>query len=355
MAIGLLALAAGSLLGGTYLKNRQNSQALDRQQQNQEAYRGLLNQDLQRFKDREQSLFDNGIGPVNPGLLEQYTPSNEFLAQAAALPGRENLLQQAVIGEQAMARQRQGQIWESENMTMAQKAALEAQQQQRNWEQSRREFEYANPSAYQQEQLGLQQQGLGIQRENLALQRDQFGFQQQQAQQKFDQAQLMQQVPFLGMNPQQKLEHVQRTQRFDSAAAIATDTLDFLDRSGTGDRAMNPSQRSAIRAAYQQEIIPVLADMSNAGVLQPGELELMTEFAGNPGGWFNLDSTQKAKIKSILTRVNDQREINYRFMGEQAPQIGVGQSTFARGNLQASVPQENRRSWNPNLRVNQQR
>lgn len=354
MAIGLLALAAGSLLGGTYLKNRQNSQALDRQQQNQEAYRGLLNQDLQRFQDREQALFDNGIGPVNPGLLEQYTPSNEFLAQAAALPGRENLLQQAVVGEQAMARQRQGQIWEAENMTMAQKAALEAQQQQRAWEQSRREFEHANPSAYQQAQIGNARQGLLMQQEELGLKRDQMAANLQMQQNQLLQDQYFRQFPAAGLTGNDAIKYNNTLLRYDKAASTLVDTIDYLSNRGVGGGRLSGDLR-ALSSALQLEVVPILTEQMGSGTMDKNEFDRSMDIVADPTKWFDSSGRMNKRLSTVLESVNASRDQMYSLGGQQAPKIRKGQSSFARSATERDIPHEFRAPWNSNLRLNQQR
>lgn len=327
MPIGLLALAAGSLLGGTYLKNRQNSQALDRQQQNQEAYRGLLNQDLQRFQDREQALFDNGIGPVNPGLLEQYTPSNEFLAQAAALPGRENLLQQAVVGEQAMARQRQGQIWESENMTMSQKAALEAQQQQRAWEQSRREFEHANPSAYQQAQIGNARQGLLMQQEELGLKRDQMAANLQMQENQLLQDQYFRQFPAAGLTGTDAIDYMQSVSRTDNAVSTLLDARDFMERRAAGEGRFS-GDLQAQKAAIALNVQPVIMEILNTGVLQEAERASIEELMGDPTQIFTTSGRQTKNMAVLQEVIERHRENLYRLGGREAPKVQLGSSAF---------------------------
>ena len=325
MPIGLLALAAGGLLGGTLGRDRIQRNNQERQQGQ---FQSLLDDDLQRFQDREQQLFDQGSGPINPGLLEQFTPSNEFLSRAAALPGRENLLNIVAQGEQQLQRQKQGQIWDSENMTLAQKAALEATAQQRQWENSRRELEFNNPSAVQQAQINDRQQGFGLQQQGLDIQREQMGFQQEAAQNKLLQDQFFRQFPGAGLTGEAAINFQKGVNLTTEAVATLDDAMVFLDRRTTGEGRIG-GDIEALNTAIQATVVPAMMEQLNTGVLQKDERENLERVIGDPGAFISTDGRQTKKMATIREVLNRNRESKFALMGQQAPEIPRGSSAFS--------------------------
>jgi len=94
------------------------------------------------------------------GLLGAAPPSDFFTRAAAIGPAYSGLASGAQANIGAMERQQQGQHWESNNMSLAQKTSLDQQYQQQKWARERQEFEYNNLSAAQRGSLGAQYAGL---------------------------------------------------------------------------------------------------------------------------------------------------------------------------------------------------
>lgn len=272
-------------------------------------------------------------------------PPSEFYLRAAALPGYQQLAQQAQVGQQAMERQMQGQQWDSNNMTLAQKTAADMNQQNTKWEQERRQFEWNNPSAVQNAQIQNARANTGIAAGNLAINQAHLGLQQQKFQFDQTQAQRAAQFPALALTGQQQMDYRTNVSKMDRAAAIATDTLDYLSTVGTGAKALDRGTVNAMRAAYEQHVVPALATMVGTGTIQQGDMEFIKSVIGEPGGWATLDANQKAKVGQILQSVQEERSRMYGLSGVQAPPIKPGSSAWARSRGTVNTPDDIQ--WGP--------
>jgi len=324
MPLPLLALAAGSLLAGKFGQNQLQRSNQDR---NEQKFQSLLDDDLAKFRDREQLLFDQGSGPINPGLLAEFSPSNELLARASALPGRENLLNTVAQGENALRLQKQGQIWDNENMTLAQKTALEATQQQRQWEQSRREFEFNNPSAVQQAQLNAQQQGFGLQQQGIDLQREQFGVQQEANRNKLLQEQFFRQFPGAGLTGKAAIDFQQGINSVTSAVSTLDDAMEFVGRRSVGEGRFG-GDLQALNTSIQATVMPAMMDLLNTGVLQDAERKNIQDMMGDPTAFFTTGGRQTKKMAALREVLNRHRKFKFGLAGQQAPEIPRGSSSF---------------------------
>lgn len=98
----------------------------------------------------------------------------------AGIAMRTGQMGQFLAGQQALERQQQGQHWEAQNMSLAQKTSLDQQSQQRKWEQERRSFEWSNLSAGQQAQNALGWAGNAVAQGNLGVAQAGLGLRQQE-------------------------------------------------------------------------------------------------------------------------------------------------------------------------------
>jgi len=169
--------------GSPYMQSREREAVAQRQG---EAFSGLLDQyrvpgdpntpnpgpfalgtqEMNQAQLQQQGGFRGQGGLLSGG------PPPDFYLRAAALPGYQQLAGQAQVGQQAMERQQQAQVWESQNMTLAQKTSADAQAQRDKWDQDRFNMgwnkaagmtnaEYGNQQI-SRGQLGIAQGGLNL-------------------------------------------------------------------------------------------------------------------------------------------------------------------------------------------------
>lgn len=290
--------------------------------------------ELDQAIQRQQGGFRGEGGVISGG------PPQSFYMRAAALPGYQQLAQQAQIGQQAMERQAANQQWQEQNMTAGQRAQLEVTQQQQLWERERRDFEWNNPSVVQQANMAAQRastaQGwgqLGVSQGNLAL--NQQKFQMEQAQ-----ASAAASNPFAGLKPGEKIEFMDRVGTVDRAANVATDLIDYYQRSGTGEITLSPIDRNTLGVEWQGAMLPYLQQRFTAGAMQKGEQELFQELAGDPAKVFSLKPKQLDLFKMWQADINQTRERLYGYAGVKPPATGRGRSAFAQSRSAASIPQD---------------
>jgi hypothetical protein len=285
---------------------------------------GNTPQELDQSIQQQQGGFRGAGGLLSGG------PPQEFYMRAAQLPGYQQLAQQAMVGQQAMERQMQGQQWEANNMSLAQKTQLDMNAQQQQWQRQRQEFEWNNPSAYQQASIEQDQARTGIAAGHLGLAQQEFALKQAQAQRP-----LFEQLP-----PQQRMEFIQNVNQLDATARIVTDSLDYISRVGSGEKALDRGTVNAMNAEYRQNVIPYFQRKFQAGALQKGDMEFIESVAGDPGGWSTLDSRQQQRLAGILRSVEDDRTAAYGMAGRQAPPTQRGGSAWARSQSAKSAPQD---------------
>lgn len=278
----------------------------------------------------DQSILRQQGGFKGEGGVLSGGPPPEFYLRAGALPGYQNLVGQAQVGQQAMERQQQGQQWSMGNMSLAQKTELDMREQQTKWEQQRRDFEWNNPSAVQTAQIENARANTGIAAGNLAINQAQLGLQQQRLQFEQGQAQREQMFPALGLKGQAAMDYRGAVAKMDNAAAITTDVADYLATIGTGGKALDRGTVNAMQAAYQQHVVPALTTMVGTGTIQKGDMEFVQSVMGDPGAWGSLDKNQRQKVMQILTSVEDERARLYGLSGVKAPPTQKGRSAWAR-------------------------
>lgn len=267
---------------------------------------------------------DANIAAMQP----RFNPAMEM-----ELAARTGTMGQYLAGMQAMQRQQQAQVYDSNNMTAAQYAAHTLNTQKAQWEKDRQDLEFNSLSAAQKAQLAVSQANTGVAQGHLSLAREK-----QAADAKA--AALANQFPALGLNPEKKMEFVQNVAKLDRAAEISTDVIDYLSKVGVGGKALDRGNVNAMQGAYQQHVVPALVQMVGTGTIQKGDLDFVQSIIGDPGSWVSLDARQKAKVAQILQTVNDQRSTMYGFAGRQAPPIRPGSSAWARSASSASAPSD---------------
>jgi hypothetical protein len=273
---------------------------------------------------------DQSIMQQQGGFRGAGGPPQEFYMRAAALPGYQQLAQQAFVGQQAMERQMQGQQWEANNMSLAQKTQLDMNAQQQQWQRQRQEFEWNNPSAYQQASIEQDRARTGIAAGHLGLAQQQFGLQQQQFGLQQQQAQLERQFPALALKGNDAIKYRDRLAQLDKAAAISTDVVDWLGNAQLGANVFSRGDVKSMQSAFQTDVIPYFQQKFEAGALQAADLELIKNVMGDPGSWTSLNANQKAKVASLLTQIQDDRDRTYGMGGMRAPEIKPGSSAWAR-------------------------
>jgi hypothetical protein len=265
-----------------------------------------------------------------PGGPLSDQPPPEFFLRAAGIQGYEQLAQNAQSQAAAMQRQQQQQGWESTNMTLAQKVAADAQAQRDKFQQERHVYEYDNPSAYQNAQLGIQRGQLGISQQNADLNRMQF------------QAQFMpdpnvpggymprpKPVEPLNFAQQQEVLGAQNTY---TAAKNALGDLSTIYQAGAGTNmpAWSSGQRKAMQDQYQGALRPIVqAIVMGNRTDAPGEADIkqINEFLGDVTSPWQTSATQQNRIKMLESWIDQKYKPYERFTGPLMYQ--PGQSPYA--------------------------
>lgn len=296
-------------------------------------------------QELDQSIQRQQGGYRGPGGVLSGGPPQEFYMRAAALPGYQQLAQQAMVGQQAMDRQIQNQIWQQTEIPLAQKATIDAQLQQQQWERDRREFEWTNPSWAQQQSAWAQRQNVaqGWASNNIAQQRLQMEQNNLIAQQQA--AQNAQMFPALGLKGNDAIKFRQDLGSLDATANVLTDTIDYLNKVGVGGKALDRGTVNAMRGEFDQNVVNYFRKKFEAGALQESDMKFIEKLAGDPGAWTSLDANQTKLVKRLLTTVEDDRRAMYGYAGVQAPPTQTGRSAWARSASAPSVPKDI--EWGP--------
>jgi hypothetical protein len=249
----------------------------------------------------DQSILARSGGFKGEGGVLSGGPPPEFYLRAGALPGYQNLAGQAQTGQQAMERQMQGQQWSSQNMTLAQKTDADMRQQQANWDQQRREFEWSNPSTAQQASIDNARAQTAISAGHLGL----AGANQNLAQQRFN-AEFMpaegggfqprpvpqqarvpagyqsmadgSMIPIPGTDDWRKGQ--QELAGLNEGIAGAKSLAKHLQEYGTAE--MWNRDRAAVANVHRNAAITGLGVLSNMGVLQPGDYDRLSGQLADP-------------------------------------------------------------------------
>lgn len=73
---------------------------------------------------------------------------------------------------------------------------------------------------------------------------------------------------------------------------------------------VSPEIRGEVQALIGTSILPALAQLTNAGVLQEAEAERLTEAIGDPTAWTSIDSGTIARLRTVQAQIADKMEAN---------------------------------------------
>ena len=290
------------------------------QRSGREAYGNLLNEyrvqgdpsqlplgntaaELDQSIQRQQGGFRGEGGLISGG------PPQEFYMRAAALPGYQNLAQQAQVGQQALERQIQAQQWQENNLTAGPRANLMVQQEEAKWRKEREEAGWnidKGMTNYQAEQVRIDQQnanrlaasaGAGAGQGGVMFGAPPSGYS-------------MQLDPTTNqpvLTPMQGSPDwvTQRGQQQDLTAGVRAidNMIDFVKRKGSFETG---AESGKISAGDRQQVIRTLGVLSNMGVLQQGELELLESQVSDPNAFASLlknNATVIGKLEGVRERI----------------------------------------------------
>jgi len=278
-------------------------------------------------QELDQSILQQQGGFRAPGGVLADQPPPEFFMRAAGIQGYEQLAQNAQSNAAAMQRQMQQQGWESQNMTLAQKVAADAQSQRDRFSQERQVYEYETPSAYQRAQIGNAQAGLGIQQQGMDLNRAQFV-----AQYEPDGAGGFKARPKpmeLSFDQQQKLAGERNT--YQNATNALGDLSTILSAGQAPGMLIPSGQRDAFRDQYSGALRPIVQGIVMGNRTDaPGEADIkqINEFLGDITSPWQTSGTRQNRIKMLEQFIQQRNQGIERFTGPVMYQ--PGQSPYAK-------------------------
>jgi len=289
--------------------------------------------------EMDQALMQQQGGFRGQGGLLSGGPPQEFYMRAAQLPGYQQLAQQAMVGQQAMERQMQGQQWEANNMSLAQKTQLDLTQQQQQWQRQRQEFEWNNPSAVQNAQIQNARGHLGVAQAGQKLQQQRFNaeFMPDPNNPKGFVPRPVQQVPKVpvgyqvtsdgAMVPIPGTDDWRKGQAditsLQEGAAGAKQLAEHLTKFGTAE--MWNRDAATVANVHRNAAITGLGVLSNMGVLQPGDLDRLSAQLADPTDYgpsalISRRDPAIAAAKEVAKRLEDAASAtSSRFKGQSAP------------------------------------
>lgn len=271
-------------------------------------------------------------GPTRPdeGLLGLRQPDQQFWLKAAQLPTYQSLAGQQLgyeaAGQQAMERQTQGQNWQAENMTLAQRQAqaLEQMKAQATWQNNQdqlvRQWYQTNASANASNASAA----------NSMASRDLN--QSKLIKQNRENQGLLGGVPYDSLTPIQKVEGSTKMRDLDRSAAGAIDVADWArDRRNAAALPgfLGTSEAQAMNQEWQFSVKPVVMEMLHTGVLQGEEQEMVSNLMGKPADYV-LSEGELNGIESMMQKVLDRRQDTYSAYGKPPTEIKPGSSAVAR-------------------------
>lgn len=284
-------------------------------------------------------------GPEQPGqegLLGSRAPDQQFWLKAATIPGYQDLAGQQLgydaAGMQALQRQMQGQQWESENMTMAQRVQAQLAQRrdefaesigiedlQRKWAGTNASIASAGAAAQNSMQGAMlkQLQAVGL------LNKEQAA------------ADLAAGPVFNRLTAADQVKYGQQLLRNDAAVESANAVLDWANNRAQGG--IGTGKAGAFSADWKLATLPVLKDMVGAGALDEGERKWFEELAEDPSDKY-LSQNQLNKMATIAQKVADYRGQGYQALGLKAPPV-QGRGAVARA--LGAAPQGKLRDYTP--------
>jgi hypothetical protein len=287
-------------------------------------------------QELDQAIMQQQGGFKAPGGILSDQPPPEFFLRAAGIQGYEQLAGNAQSQAAAMQRQMQQQGWESQNMTLAQKVAADAQAQRDRFSQERQVYEYENPSAYQQAQIGISRGQLGISQQNADLNRAQFMAEYQPD----GQGGYMPRPKQTPLNFQQEQEVRGAVNMFQNAKTALGD-LSTIYAAGGGSSlpAWASGERKALQDQYQAALRPIVQKIVMGNRTDaPGEADIkqINEFLGDVTSPWQASKTRQGRITMLERMIEQQYEPYRRFGGDLMYQ--PGQSPYAQTYGMPAVP-----------------
>jgi hypothetical protein len=225
-----------------------------------------------------------------------------------------------------MERQMQGQQWEANNMSLAQKTQLDMNAQQQQWQRQRQEFEWNNPSAYQQASIEQDRARTGIAQQNANLQRMEFN------------ANYMPNPNGKGFVPRPKPEaplNFDQRLKVQTTANNVTNALSTIgdvralvqEAGGRGFQAIS-GRSQAMQQELEAALVPIVTSMFKPTGDAPSESELK-QIKAYIGDITSLGTTNETKIKRLNMLEQHARQMWQPFSAYgQLPEYKRGGSAF---------------------------
>lgn len=295
---------------------------------------GLLNQEYTRS-----SATNDAFGPTNTGILNmdpktlaltqpqeqaprmptaQFQPDNSYFARAAQIPGYQNLAGNLASNYGAMERQKQEQGW---SVNPASNQAQETQIKWKLYDES--VAENKRQEAIRRAQLGVSQGHLGIAQQefNAKYQPDGKGgfvarpeamkLEPQHTWVKGEDGSMMQ-SPIPGTTKWREAGQSLDTIKAGIEGLSALET--HYNNKGTFEIFDRPSAKAA--EAQRQKAITAMGELSNMGVLQPGDLDRLTKQLADPTSFDPTTGNAGAiaAVKEVNNRLTDAYNAKVRAM-----------------------------------------
>jgi hypothetical protein len=268
-----------------YLEDRKQKQTADFIRQNQ-------------VQGENPGPYPVGSPEMNAAMQPRFNPNMEM-----ELAARTGTLGQYMAGMQAMQRQQQEQVYNSNNMSAAQYASNQLQQQKFEWEKEREEARFNDLSAYQKATLDRigGGGGGGGSVAGQPLGGAQLG--------SIPSGHMLTTDPRTGqpvLTPIQGGEawrgQRENVQRLETGVQAVDQMIDFVKRKGSFETG---AEGGRMAAGPRQTVIAGLAALNNMGVLQPGELAVLEQQLVDPTSWGSLaqsNSTALGKLEGVKER-----------------------------------------------------
>jgi len=320
-----------ALSGSPYMQSRETNR---RQDEIGQRYSNLLGSYGQG---------DQFNGPIQqermPGLLTDGAPPPAFYLQAAGIPGYQGLAAGAQSGQQAMARQQQGQQWDANNISAAAQAGLDQRGDQFNRGMAMDMYKYNQPGwqGKQSAQQAAAQNSLGW--ANLAQRKAEAAAQQagEGGLPKLGQGQMWvqgQQGPMVAPVPGTPgwMDFQTKVSGVNGMAQTMNAYKQAIDQYGTDAYGQGAVQLANTRGA----VISTMGALREMGVLDQKEYDRLTTQLPDPTTWgaklkdkdyFKnsikpIEDTIRGKFEALQKSGGHIPGIDFRFSGQQAPPPG---------------------------------
>lgn len=289
-------------------------------------------EDTKKFQGLLGSLEQQGPTLPNQGLLGMREPDQQFWLKAAEIPTYQQLAGQqlgyATQGQQAMDRQQQAQLWDKNNMTMAQTEQQKLQ-------------ELRNRQVYEAEQRRLDYEGQRTRADVAqsyaaahATDATRQYTEERTRGEQFRNKQLEQGVTlplYAQLPPVERQKANVALSNSDTWERSAIDVEDWVERRSklSAVPLVGSAEAAAFNTEWQSSVKPAFMQILNTGVLQGNEAEELQKIIGKPDDVM-LTQSQINVIKTATEKVRNLRRNLYQSYGLNAPQQQVGGSSAAR-------------------------